>query len=109
MNNGSKVLARRIVATEGKKVVARTVSKTTAKTIGRTAGSPLFLIADAAEFATKHVSREMGCNEDTSTALSKGVGIGASVGIGAAIGGPVGAAVGAAVWGIGELLGGLFD
>ena len=75
------------------------------KAVSRTAASPAFLFADAAEFASEQVARGCGCYEDTSKGVAKGVGAGASVLIGAAVGGPVGAGVGLLAWGVGEAIG----
>lgn len=103
MSGSSKVMGRKVVASTVPSLL-KAVSRTAAKKAARTAASPAFLFADAAEFASEQVARGCGCDEDTSKGVAKGVGAGASVLIGAAVGGPVGAGVGLLAWGVGEAI-----
>ncbi|MBM4290265.1 MAG: hypothetical protein FJ138_01495 [Deltaproteobacteria bacterium] len=106
----SKVLIKEGVK-EGTRLAAREGVKAAGKTVGKTLvkGGGLMIAADAAQIAVEHLGGNLGLNQEEAKTAGRAVGCGAHVAIGAACGGPVGAVVGAAVWGLGEVIGGLFD
>lgn len=98
-------MARRICATEGAKLVARTVSRSAAKRVVITMSSPWMLVADGVEVVSEQALITLyGVNELNARRASAVGGCATSVAIGAALGGPVGAAAGLASWGIGKAI-----
>lgn len=106
---------RRLIAnavkTEGARVVARQGVKGLGKAAGKAMvkGGGLMLVVDGAQLAVEQLGGNLGLKQEEAKLAGRAVGLGGHLAIGASCGGPVGAVLGAAVWGVGELLGGLFD
>ncbi|MGC4120444.1 MAG: hypothetical protein QM765_38870 [Myxococcales bacterium] len=104
-----KATGRRDIGIVTGKLVAKHASKVVGRALARTAASPWLLTSDVADLAAHKAARALDCDEKTSRTLGKGAGAVTSIVVGAALAGPVGAVAGGVVWGVGEIVGSLFD